>query len=61
MSESTSQASFSLAGFQVTLIGRFWVTPEDECDKLGTFGHVSEENLHAIPKRDLCMRRRVRR
>jgi hypothetical protein len=28
MSESTSQASFSLAGFQVTLIGRFWVTPE---------------------------------
>jgi hypothetical protein len=26
MSESTSQASFSLAGFQVTLIGRFWVT-----------------------------------
>jgi hypothetical protein len=28
MSESTSQASFLLAGFQVTLIGRFWVTPE---------------------------------
>ena len=27
--ESTSPASFSLAGFQVTLIGRFWVTPED--------------------------------
>src|SRR5450755_2187780 len=26
--ESTSRASFSLAGFQVTLIGRFWVTPE---------------------------------
>jgi SOS response associated peptidase (SRAP) len=22
------RASFSLAGFQVTLIGRFWVTPE---------------------------------
>ena len=28
MSESTSQASFSLAGFQVTIIGRFWVTAE---------------------------------
>src|SRR5271157_3176975 len=27
--KSTSRASFSLAGFQVTLIGRFWVTPED--------------------------------
>src|SRR5271165_2687246 len=26
--ESTSRVSFSLAGFQVTLIGRFWVTPE---------------------------------
>src|ERR1700722_2384939 len=26
--KSTSQASFSLAAFQVTLIGRFWVTPE---------------------------------
>jgi hypothetical protein len=26
--KSTSRASFSLAGFQ-TLIGRFWVTPED--------------------------------
>jgi hypothetical protein len=29
--ESTSRASFSLAGFQVTLIGRFWVTPEGGC------------------------------
>jgi hypothetical protein len=29
MSGSTSQASFSLAGFQVTIIGRFWVTAED--------------------------------
>ncbi len=28
--KSTSRASFSLAGFQVTLIGRFWVTPEDK-------------------------------
>ena len=28
--KSTSRASFSLAGFQVTLIGRFWVTPEAE-------------------------------
>lgn len=28
MSESTSQALFSLAGFQVTIIGRFWVTAE---------------------------------
>jgi hypothetical protein len=28
--ESTSPASFSLAGFQVTLIGRFWVTPEGQ-------------------------------
>jgi hypothetical protein len=28
--KSTSRASFSLAGFQVTLIGRFWVTPEVE-------------------------------
>src|ERR1700733_9243931 len=26
--KSTSRASFSLAGFQVTLIGRLWVTPE---------------------------------
>ena len=25
-SKSTSRTSFSLAGFQVTLIGRFWVT-----------------------------------
>src|SRR6185437_12899551 len=24
---------FSLAGFEVTLIGRFWVTPEDYCRK----------------------------
>ena len=24
-----SRASVPLAGFQVTLIGRFWVTPED--------------------------------
>jgi hypothetical protein len=23
------RASFSLAGFEVTLIGRFWVTPEE--------------------------------
>src|ERR1700730_4968489 len=28
--ESTSRALFSLAGFQVTLIGRFWVTAEDK-------------------------------
>src|SRR6202140_2512306 len=28
--KSTSRASFSLAGFQVTLIGRFWVTPGGE-------------------------------
>src|ERR1700681_1551604 len=27
--KSTSRASFSLAGFQLTLIGRFWVIPED--------------------------------
>src|SRR5713226_5280329 len=27
-SESTSQAPFSLTGFQVTIIGRFWVTAE---------------------------------
>ena len=26
--ESTSRALSSLAGFQVTLIGRFWLTPE---------------------------------
>ncbi len=25
------RASFSLAGFQVTFIGRFWVTAEDLC------------------------------
>ena len=30
MPKSTSRASFSLAGFQVTLIGRSWVTPEVE-------------------------------
>ena len=30
--ESTSQASFSLAGFQVTIIGRFWVTAEGSED-----------------------------
>jgi hypothetical protein len=24
-----SWAAFLLAGFQVTIIGRFWVTPED--------------------------------
>src|ERR1039458_4015292 len=28
MSESTSQASFWMTGFQATLIGCFWVTPE---------------------------------
>ena len=31
MSESPSQALFSLAGFQMTIIGRFWVTAEDNC------------------------------
>ncbi len=38
--KSTSRASFSLAGFQVTLIGRFWVTPEEQFKataKLGEF------------------------
>src|SRR5258708_18529463 len=30
--KSTSRAPFSLAGFQVTLIGRFWVTPEVKWD-----------------------------
>lgn len=28
-SESTSRALFSLAGFQVIIIGRFWVTAEE--------------------------------
>src|ERR1700691_1570995 len=28
--KSTSRASFSLAGFQVTIIGRFWVTAGDQ-------------------------------
>ena len=28
-----SRASVPLAGFQVTLIGRFWVTPEVEAEE----------------------------
>jgi hypothetical protein len=28
--QAMSRVSFPLAGFQVTLYGRFWVTPEDE-------------------------------
>ena len=28
-SQSMSRASLSLAGFQVTIIGRFWVTAEE--------------------------------
>src|ERR1700721_308690 len=34
--KSTSRAAFSLAGFQVTLIGRFWVTPGVGTDRLWT-------------------------
>ena len=35
--KSTFRASFSLAGFQVTLIGRFRVTPEDLDDTEAIF------------------------
>jgi hypothetical protein len=50
MSGSTSQASFSLAGFQVTIIGRFWVTAEDwvlrqtDADKPIIVGHATEDS-----------------
>src|ERR1700758_5252968 len=32
------RASFSLAGFEVTLIGRFWVTPEGQPNQLDIVG-----------------------
>src|SRR5580693_6073211 len=41
--KSTSRASFSLAGFQVTLIGRFWVTPE----VYDTFSPLQRNSLHS--------------
>jgi hypothetical protein len=40
--ESTSRASFSLAGFQVTLIGRFWVTAEAGLDTVA-FGTLTRQ------------------
>jgi hypothetical protein len=35
--KSTTRDSFSLAGFQVTLIGRFWMTPERPTPKSAQF------------------------
>jgi hypothetical protein len=29
---------FSMAGFEVTLYGRFWVTPEDQLRQIPQFG-----------------------
>src|SRR5208337_2092735 len=40
--KSTSRATFSLAGFQVTLIGRFWVTPE------ATLGKTTEKLVVSV-------------
>lgn len=45
MSESTSQALFSLAGFQVTIIGRFWVTAEADC----SFTSLLAIPIHGVP------------
>src|SRR6266851_5316095 len=36
------RASSSLAGFEVTLIGRFWVTPEDETKAGNEIAAVNE-------------------
>jgi hypothetical protein len=38
------RASFSLAGFEVTLIGRFWVTPEGESG----FERILERTLKTL-------------
>ena len=56
MSESTSQASFWMTGFQATLIGCFWLTPEAlalSCQfgviaerKRSGFGSLSAEQLN---------------
>jgi hypothetical protein len=43
-SKSTSRTSFSLAGFQVTLIGRFWVTAGGNLYRLG----VPDKVIQAI-------------
>jgi hypothetical protein len=38
--------TLSLAGFQVTLIGRFWVTPEAQ---VGCFPRVQENLYSSLP------------
>ena len=43
--KSTSRASFSLAGFQVTLIGRFCVTPEDQAKVDGIAGEIVRSTI----------------
>src|ERR1700691_3483653 len=59
--KSTSRASFSLAGFQVTIIGRFWVTAGEEVSKGVSIGIAlasqgsSAENL--VQNADMAMYR----
>src|SRR5882762_9366168 len=49
------RALFSLAGFEVTLIGRFWVTPEggatgSECNRVGIRGRRTRSTT--VPSAD---------
>ena len=48
--ESTSRALFSLAGFQVTLIGRFWVTAEGTMGKKKTKKQSAKATLAEVIK-----------
>src|ERR1700693_5659106 len=47
--KSTSRASFSLAGFQVTLIGRFWVTPGDPLARARDLGGLGDSAYCPLP------------
>src|SRR5260370_12825285 len=48
------RASLSLAGFQVTLIGRFWVTPEDD-HEVGLHAAIGRQDYGAIPPSTRCL------
>src|ERR1700685_964893 len=47
--KSTSRTSFSLAGFQVTVIGRFWVTAGELMRAEGVNDSSAYELDHLIP------------
>jgi len=42
------RASFPLAGFEVTLIGRFWVTPEGDACAPGIRGGIRDRSEHPL-------------